>query len=118
MNERHSKTLKAHVCARGNFLAGVIVLAATFGINAETWVFKRANKHIYSSGQIVAAGTIYDRNGKVLAQTVNGERKYNSNSTVRRATSTPSATSRIYLNRSAQRVPRRAHGLQLLKRRI
>ena len=68
------------------FLAGVIVLAATFGINAETWVFKRANKHIYSSGQIVAAGTIYDRNGKVLAQTVNGERKYNSNSTVRRAT--------------------------------
>ena len=31
------------------FLAGVIVLAATFGINAETWVFKRANKHIYSS---------------------------------------------------------------------
>ena len=68
------------------FLAGVIVLAATFGINAEAWVFKRANKHIYSSGQIVAAGTIYDRNGKVLAQTVNGERKYNSNSTVRRAT--------------------------------
>ena len=68
------------------FLAGVIVLAATFGINAETWVFKRANKHIYSSGQIVAAGTIYDRHGKVLAQTVNGERKYNSNSTVRRAT--------------------------------
>ena len=48
------------------FLAGVIVLAATFGINAETWVFKRANKHIYSSGQIVAAGTIYDRNGKAL----------------------------------------------------
>ena len=48
------------------FLAGVIVLAATFGINAETWVFKRANKHIYSSGQIVAAGTIYDRNGKVV----------------------------------------------------
>ncbi len=41
------------------FLAGVIVLAATFGINAETWVFKRANKHIYSSGQIVAAGTIF-----------------------------------------------------------
>ena len=31
-------------------------------------------------------GIIYDRNGKVLAQTVNGERKYNSNSTVRRAT--------------------------------
>ena len=68
------------------FLAGVIVLAATFGINAEAWVFKRANKHIYSSGQIVAAGTIYDRNGKVLAQTVDGERKYNSSSTVRRAT--------------------------------
>lgn len=68
------------------FLAGVIVLAATFGINAEAWVFKRANKHIYSSGQIVAAGTIYDRNGKVLAQTVDGERRYNSSSTVRRAT--------------------------------
>lgn len=38
------------------FLAGVIVLAATFGINAETWVFKRANKHIYSSGQIGRGG--------------------------------------------------------------
>lgn len=68
------------------FLAGVIILAATFGINAESWVFKRANKHIYTSGQIVAAGTIYDRNGKVLAQTVDGERAYNSNSTIRRAT--------------------------------
>lgn len=68
------------------FLVGVIILAATFGINAEAWVFKRANKHIYTSGQIVAAGTIYDRNGTVLAQTVDGERKYNSNSTIRRAT--------------------------------
>lgn len=68
------------------FLVGVIILAAMFGINAEAWVFKRANKHIYTSGQIVAAGTIYDRNGTVLAQTVDGERKYNSNSTIRRAT--------------------------------
>ena len=100
------------------FLAGVIVLAATFGINAETWVFKRANKHIYSSGQIVAAGTIYDRNGKVRAQTVNGERKYNSNSTVRRGSTRRRRPRGIYLNRSAQRVTRSAHGLQLLKRRI
>ena len=68
------------------FLAGVIILVTTFAVNAQSWVFKRANQHIYSSGQIVAAGTIYDRNGTVLAQTVDGERKYNRNSTVRRAT--------------------------------
>ncbi len=68
------------------FLAGVIVLISTFAANAQDWAFKRANLHIYSSGQIVSAGAIYDRNGEVLAQTVNGERKYSDDKSVRRAT--------------------------------
>ncbi|MBQ2775569.1 MAG: penicillin-binding protein [Clostridia bacterium] len=80
---RRSKLMLIFTAA---FLAGVIVLVSTFVINAQDWAFKRANLHIYSSGQIVSAGKIFDRNGKVLAQTVDGEREYSDSKTVRRAT--------------------------------
>ena len=80
---RRSKIMFAFTAA---FLAGLIILVSTFVVNAQEWVFKRANLHIYSSGQIVSAGTIYDRNGKVLASTVDGKRTYNESKTIRRAT--------------------------------
>lgn len=68
------------------FTAGVIILAGMFIKNGETWALNRANKHLFSGGNLTNAGTIYDRNGVSLAESKNGERIFNKNSTVRRAT--------------------------------
>ncbi len=68
------------------FLAGVGILIYSFIANGQVWATNRANKHIYNSGEIAAAGAVYDRNGEILAQTVDGVRKFNSSVTVRKAT--------------------------------
>lgn len=68
------------------FLAGVVLLAVSFGVNGGKWVSNRANGHLFSGGQITNAGKIFDRNGVVLAESVNGARKYNSDKTIRMAT--------------------------------
>jgi peptidoglycan glycosyltransferase len=68
------------------FLAGVGILIYSFIMHGQTWATNRANKHIYNAGQIATAGTIYDRNGEILAKTVDSVRKFNENQTVRKAT--------------------------------
>lgn len=68
------------------FLVGLIMLFFNMEINSEVWVVKDYNKHLYSGGELLAAGKITDRNGVVLAQTVDGERKYNDDADIRKAT--------------------------------
>ena len=68
------------------FLIGLGILAFLFGTNARQWVMQPYNKHIYSSSGLVGGATLYDRNGDILVQTVDGDREYNSSSTVRKAT--------------------------------
>jgi peptidoglycan glycosyltransferase len=68
------------------FVAGVGILTVRLISNAETWAMKQVNQHIYSAGQLIAAGTITDRKGVVLAQTVNGKRSFNPNAGIRKAT--------------------------------
>lgn len=68
------------------FMAGIIILGVSFFVNGGTWATNRFNGHLYSAGQITNAGTIYDRNGVVLAESKNGERIYNSDATIRKAT--------------------------------
>lgn len=68
------------------FLIAAILLIFTLFKNAETWALKRVNQHIYTNGQLVSAGTIYDRNGVVLAQTVDGKRVFNPDKTIRCST--------------------------------
>ena len=58
----------------------------TFITQGSQWVTHRANEHIYEGGRLTVAGTVYDRNGAVLAQTKDGERIYNESSSVRKAT--------------------------------
>ncbi len=70
----------------GAFLAGIIILGASFFINGGEWATNRFNGHLYSAGQITNAGKIYDRNGIVLAESKNGERQFNSDKTIRKAT--------------------------------
>ena len=67
------------------FLAGVIILVTSIMLNGAEWASNRANRHIYTSGTIVNAGTIYDRNGVVLAQSSDNERLFAENSTVRKS---------------------------------
>lgn len=68
------------------FFVGFAVLIYTFIMNGSDWATNKANRHLYSGGSISAAGAIYDRDGDVLAQTVDGKRKYNESSSVRKAT--------------------------------
>ena len=67
------------------FLVGIVIFVASIMINGDEWASNRANRHIYSSGTIVNAGTIYDRNGVVLAKSSDNERVFAENSDVRKA---------------------------------
>ncbi len=68
------------------FFVGFGILLYTFIMNGSDWATNKANRHLYSDGSISAAGAVYDRDGDTLAYTVDGARKYNESSTVRKAT--------------------------------
>ncbi len=67
------------------FLGGMSYLAFQTIANAEDWVDQPYNAHIAGSGGLEQAGSIFDRNGNVLAQTVDGERVYNESESVRKS---------------------------------
>lgn len=67
------------------FIAGVGFFVASLYVNGAEWASNKANRHIYSGGTIVNAGTIYDRNGVELAKSSDGERVFAENSTVRKS---------------------------------
>lgn len=66
------------------FICGILFFSGTYVMNASTWVKYPANKHVFTNGQL-RVGTIFDRNGVILAKTVNGVRKYHSNAAIRTA---------------------------------
>lgn len=68
------------------FFAALIALIADIAVNGAAWSSNRANRHIYSSGQTVNAGTIFDRNGKVLAISDDSERKFPTDAVTRKST--------------------------------
>ncbi len=68
------------------FFAGFVILILSFFNHGSSWATNKANQHLYSDGSISTFGDIYDCNGVPLAQTVDGERKYNEDQTVRKAT--------------------------------
>lgn len=67
------------------FLAGVGFFVASLVTDGAEWASNKANRHIYSGGTIVNAGTIYDRNGVVLAKSSDNERIFADNSTLRKS---------------------------------
>lgn len=68
------------------FLAASIFLMYLFAANGAAWSSHKANSHIFSSGQLTNAGSVYDSFGVTLAYSSNGNRVYNSNSSIRRST--------------------------------
>lgn len=67
------------------FIGGIGFLSAELVMSADDWVDQPYNAHISGNGGLAQAGTIFDRNGVALAQTVDGERVYHSDENVRRA---------------------------------
>ena len=67
------------------FGAGLVYLAINLGANAEKWATLRANTHLVNEGSFIGAGNVLDRNGVVLAETVDGERVYNNSERIRRS---------------------------------
>lgn len=70
----------------GAFVAGAVILALSFFFNGSEWATHRANAHIYTGGQIASAGTIYDADGMILAQTKSSKRIFNDDYVIRMAT--------------------------------
>ena len=68
------------------FIAGIVFLTVSFVSHGDEWAMKRYNRHLYSNGELIGAGTITDSKGEILAQTVDGEREYSKNATTRKST--------------------------------
>ncbi len=67
------------------FLCGLGYFTFLLLTNCSDWVDQAYNGHISGSGGLEQAGAVYDRNGAVLAQTVDGERVYHPDQTTREA---------------------------------
>lgn len=68
------------------FIGGIVFMTFSLVTNGDEWVMKRFNHHVYSDGELVGAGTIYDKDHDILAQTVDGERVYSESATTRKST--------------------------------
>ena len=66
-------------------MSGLLIFTMRYLGEASSWVMHPANRHLYTDGQPLVTGTIYDRNGEILFQTVDGTTEYNEDKTVRRA---------------------------------
>lgn len=67
------------------FFVGLAFLVCETIYNAAEWATKPYNLHTSNSAGLANAGVITDRNGEVLAQTVDGKRVYNQDEDVRTA---------------------------------
>ncbi|MBQ2842076.1 MAG: penicillin-binding protein [Clostridia bacterium] len=67
------------------FIAGIGFFVASLMLEGSEWASNKANRHIYSGGTIVNAGTIYDKNGVVLAKSSDNERIFAEGSSVRKS---------------------------------
>lgn len=68
------------------FIFGIVFLTASLVTQGSEWVMQSYNRHIYSSGELIAAGAVTDVNGVVLSETVDGERVYSDDAETRLAT--------------------------------
>lgn len=67
------------------FLVGLGYFTFLLLTHNSDWIDQAYNGHISGSGGLEQAGSVYDRNGTILAQTVDGERVYNEDEGIRTA---------------------------------
>lgn len=80
---KRAYVIYALICA---FFVGLGILMYSFIAHGGEWASNRINRHVFTNRQLTTAGTIYDRNMKVLAQTKNGERVFSDDYSVRLST--------------------------------
>ncbi len=68
------------------FIFGLGLFTYRIFVNADMWVQQEYNGHISGSYGLAQAGKIYDRDGEILAQSIDGERIYNEDETTRKST--------------------------------
>ena len=68
------------------FTIGAGIFLFGFVTKGDNWAAYPTNRHIYKDGSLVGAGTITDRDGEVLAETVDGTRSFSSDKNIRKAT--------------------------------
>ena len=65
------------------FLVGIIFFIACFFLQGGTWAMRPSNGHLQGQSQLSKAGTITDRRGNIIAQSIDGERVYSDDYTTR-----------------------------------
>lgn len=65
------------------FISGIGYLIYNIVVNGEDFISQTYNGHIYASSGTASLGKIYDSDGEVLAETVDGIRIYNDDESVR-----------------------------------
>ena len=70
----------------GLFIVGLVFMTVSLVANCDDWVMKRFNSHVYSDGELIGAGTIYDRDGEILVKTEDGDRVYADTAVTRKST--------------------------------
>lgn len=68
------------------FFGGLALFTFRICVNANDWIQQNFNGHISGSGGLEKAGKIFDRNGSVMAQSIDGQRYYHEDYTTRLAT--------------------------------
>lgn len=84
------------------FFVLLSVLFYRFLVYGSQWVTYTFNNHVYDSGVLSVAGTIYDRDGEILATSVDGDRVYNEDLSVRLGTLHVVGDSSNYIATSVQ----------------
>ncbi len=84
MNSTRKRSAVVYVLA-ALFILGLGLFIFKFVKEGDKWVVSPINEHISENGQLSYAGKIIDRNGVVLAQTIDNERVYNEDTGIRKA---------------------------------
>ncbi len=97
------------------FLGGLGYFLVMLVVNGENWVAQPYNGYIYAEDSTLSAGTITDRDGMILAKTVDGKRTYAESESVRRSLLHTVGDSSGYIGTAVQAVHRsRLIGYNLL----
>lgn len=88
------------------FFVGLGFLVYGLVVDGDTWAASRVNNHLYTKRQLSTAGTIYDRDGKMLVETKDGKRVYNDSLEVRKSTLHVVGDAQGFINTSIQKVYR------------
>ena len=67
------------------FIAGLAIFVAGLVTDGSEWASHKANRHLFRNGVMTNAGTVYDRNGVMLAESSDNERVYSKDASIRKA---------------------------------